>query len=137
MVKQLQTKLMLLLCMLVAGVSSVWASTVTYQHIFTTKPATGNNVVLSGVTWKIEATNLGNYNSANYAGVQIGSSSNNGSIKFTSASNWNFQDKTEIKEIRLWLNKGGTSVTPSVSIGGKNAVSDNTEVIKNSSAGSD
>ena len=44
---------------------------------------------------------------------------------------------TKIKEVRLWLNLGGTSVTPSVTIGGKAANSDGTKVTKNSKAGSD
>ena len=80
---------------------------------------------------------MNNYNSQNYAGVQIGSSKKDGSITLTSSSDWSYQNKTKIKEVRLWLNLGGDSVTPSVTIGGKNAVSDGTEVVKNSSAGSD
>ena len=109
----------------------------TYQHIFNAKPNTGNNIALSGVNWTVAATNLGNYNSGNYAGVQIGSSKNNGSITLTSSSAWSYESKTKIKEVRLWLNLGGTSVTPTVTIGGKSAVSDGTTVVKNSSAGSD
>ena len=110
---------------------------VTYQHIFNTKPTVGNNKVLSGVSWNIDATNLNNYNSTNYAGVQIGTSSKNGSITLTSSSAWSYNNKTSIKEVRLWLNLGGTSVTPTVTIGGKAATSDGTTVVKNSSAGSD
>lgn len=116
----------------------------TYQHIFNAKPSVANNVSLSGVNWNISATNLGSYNSGNYAGVQIGSSSKNGSITLTSTYNWGAQEsassyfgKTAITEVRLWLNLGGTSVTPSVTIGGTAAVSDGTTVVKNSSAGSD
>lgn len=111
--------------------------TITYQHIFTSKPNTGNNVALSGVSWNITATNLGAYNSANYAGVQIGTSSKDGSITLTSSSAWAYQGATKITEVRLWLNRGGTSVTPTVTIGGKSATSDGTVVEKNSSAGSD
>ena len=109
----------------------------TYQHVFTAKPSTGNNVTLSEVKWNIEATNLNGYNSQNYAGVQIGSSKSNGSITLTSSSNWSYEGKTRIKEVRLWLNLGGTSVTPTVTIGGKSAISDGTTVVKNSTAGSD
>lgn len=83
------------------------------------------------------ATNLNNYNSANYAGVQIGTSKNDGSITLTSSNEWNYQNKSKITEVRLWLNLGGTSVTPTVTIGGKAATSDGTTVVKNSSAGSD
>ena len=110
---------------------------VTYQHIFKAKPSTGSSINLSGINWSIEATNLGSYNNQNYAGVQIGSKNNDGSITLTSSSNWSYQSKTQIKEVRLWLNLGGTSVTPSVTIGGKNATSDGTTVVKNSNAGSD
>ena len=113
----------------------------TYQHVFTTKPSTGNNVTLSGVSWNISATNLNAYNSNNYAGVQIGTSSKNGQINLTSPSAWSYTADgvtvTKIKEVRLWLNLGGTSVTPSVSIGGNAAISDGTTVTKNSTAGTD
>lgn len=132
MTKQLRYLCTLLLCM-IASVG--WA--VDYQHVFTTKPSTGNSINLSGVTWNIQATNLGSYNSANYAGVQIGTSKANGSITLTSSAAWNYNNKTKITEVRLWLNLGGSSVTPTVTIGGKAATSDGTAVIKNSSAGSD
>ena len=135
-------KTMLLLCALIVGSSSVWAAATTYQHVFSAKPSTGNDVTLSSVKWNISATNLGNYNSGNYAGVQLGTSSKNGSITLTSSSAWGsntgtYKDKTKITEVRLWLNLGGTSVTPTVTIGGKSATSDGTTVVKNSSAGSD
>lgn len=87
--------------------------------------------------WDIDATNLNGYNSANYAGVQIGSKKADGSITLTSSADWNYNNATKITAVRLWLNLGGTSVTPSVTIGGKNAVSDGTEVVKNSKAGND
>lgn len=113
----------------------------TYQHVFMEKPSTGDNVNLSGVNWNIDATSLNGYNSQNYAGVQIGSKSANGQITLTSPSAWSYtQDGvtvTKIKEVRLWLNLGGTSVTPSVTIGGKDATSDGTKVTKNSTAGTD
>ena len=133
-------QLLILAVLAIFGFGQMWATT--YQHIFNAKPSTGNNVTLSSVKWNIEATNLGNYNSANYAGVQLGASSKNGSISLTSASAWGgetgtYKDKTVITEVRLWLNLGGTSVTPTVTIGGKSATSDGTTVVKNSSAGSD
>ena len=116
----------------------------TYQHVFSAKPSTGNNVTLSTVKWNIEATNLGNYNSNNYAGVQLGTSSKNGSITLTSSSAWgeqntatSYYEKTVISEIRLWLNLGGTSVTPTVTIGGTAATSDGTTVVKNGNAKTD
>lgn len=135
-------KTMLLLCaLIVGGVSSTWATT-TYQHVFNAKPSTGNNIILSSVKWNIEETNLGSYNSGNYAGVQIGTSKANGSITLTSSAAWGeetgtYQGKTVITEVRLWLNLGGTSVTPSVTIDGVSATSDGTTVVKNSSAGTD
>lgn len=116
------------------------AHAILYQHIFTTKPDTGNNIALSWVNWNISATNLGSYNSANYAGVQLGTSSKNGSISLTSSSAWGapagtYNGYTTIKKVVLWLNLGGTSVTPSVTVGGKTA-STTGSVTKNSSAGS-
>lgn len=126
---------MLLLMCLVANAGL--AQTVTYQHVFNAKPTTGENITLTDVSWNIEATQLGSYNSGNYAGVQIGSKNNDGSITLTSFSDWNYKNKSKITEVRLWLNLGGTSVTPTVTIGGKAATSDGTTVVKNSSAGSD
>ena len=120
----------------------MWATTTTYQHVFSAKPSTGSNVTLSSVKWNITASELGGYNSGNYAGVQLGTSKKDGSITLTSSSAWGgesgtYKDKTKITEVRLWLNLGGTSVTPTVTIGGKTATSDGTTVVKNSSAGSD
>ncbi len=140
--KKLLLNSILLLCALIVGSTSLWAATTTYQHVFTAKPSTGSNISLSSVNWDIAATELGSYNSANYAGVQIGTSKKDGSITLTSSSAWGsetgtYKDKTKITEVRLWLNLGGTSVTPTVTIGGKSATSDGTTVVKNSSAGSD
>lgn len=113
----------------------------TYRHVFKAKPSTGNNVTLSGVSWNITATNLKDYNSDYYAGVQFGTSKANGKITLTSPSAWSYTADdvtvTKITEVRLWLNLGGTSVTPSVSIGGKAAISDGTTVTKNSTAKTD
>lgn len=127
----------LLFAMLLACATNLWAETVTYQHVFNAKPSTGDKVTLSGVNWNITATSLGAYNSNNYAGVQLGSKNGNGEITLTSSSDWNNNGKTKITEVRLWLNLGGTSVTPSVTIGGKAAKSDGTTVTKNSTAGTD
>ena len=123
--------------MLLACATNLWAETATYQHVFTAKPSTGDNVTLSDVSWNIEATNLGGYNSQNYAGVQFGTSKKDGAITLTSYSDWNYDGNTKITEVRLWLNTGGSSVTPSVTIGGKPATSDGTKVVKNSNAGND
>lgn len=117
------------------SIGNVWGET--YKHVFSAKPATGNNVTLSQVQWNITATNLNNYNGQSYAGVQLGTSNKNGLITLTSAADWSFNKATKITEVRLWLNLGGTSVTPSVTIGGKTAISDKTIVIKNSKAGKD
>ena len=133
--KQITLKSLLLVLTILMGGVNAWGET--YQHVFKTKPSTGNNVTLSEVGWNIEATNLGAYNSGNYAGVQIGSKNSDGSITLTSSSDWNYNGASKITEVRLWLNMGGTSVTPSVSIGGIEANSDGTVVVKNSQAGSD
>ena len=110
---------------------------ITYQHVFNAKPKVDNNISLTDVSWNITAENLGNYNSSSYAGVQIGTSKANGRLTLTTPSSWSYKGKNTIKEIRLWLNLGGTSVTPTVTIGGKSANSDGTAVVKNSSAGND
>lgn len=109
----------------------------TYRHIFNTKLGTGQNIKLSDMSWDITETNLGNYNPGNYAGVQFGSSSKNGQITLTSSSAWSYQNATTIKEVRLWLNTGGSVVTPTVTINNKAATSDGTKVVKNSGAKTD
>ena len=123
------------------GAGGETGGVVTYQHIFNAKPAVGDNVDLSGASWNVTATNLNNYNSQNYAGVQFGTSSKSGSITLTSSAAWAYTKDattvTQVKEIRLWLNCGGGSVTPSVTIGGTAAISDGKTVTKNNSAGSD
>lgn len=124
--------LMLLLLLLIGGGSSAWGETKTYQHVFNAKPKEEKGVTLSEMKWDIVATNLNGYNSQNYAGVQIGTSKKDGSVTLTSSADWNYKNATKITAVRLWLNLGGTSVTPSVTIGGKAAVSDGTNVIKNS-----
>ena len=128
---------MLLLLLLIGGGSYAWGETKTYQHVFNAKPQAVKGVTLSEMKWDIDATNLNGYNPTNYAGVQIGSKKADGSITLTSSADWNYNNATKITAVRLWLNLGGTSVTPSVTIGGKNAVSDGTEVVKNSKAGND
>ncbi len=118
------------------------ARAIIYQHVFTAKPSTGSNITLSAINWTISATNLGNYNSNNYAGVQIGSKNNDGSITLTSSNAWGAQSSTAyyeygtVKKVNVWANLGGTSVTPSVSIGGTSATGSGS-VSKNSGAGSD
>lgn len=113
-----------------------------YHHAMSAKPSIGDNT-LSTITWTVAATNLNSMNTANYAGVQFGSSGKDGAISFTSKNNWGAQTSTAyngygtVKKVVVWLNLGGTSVTPSVTIGGKSATSDGTTVVKNSSAGND
>lgn len=105
--------------------------------MFNAKPKAEKGVTLSEMKWDIVATNLNGYNSGNYAGVQIGTKNVAGSITLTSSADWNYQNATKITAVRLWLNTGGSSVTSSVTIGGKTAVSDGTKVVKNSKAGND
>lgn len=128
---------MLLLLLLIGGGSYAWGETKTYQHVFNAKPKAEKGVTLSEMKWDIVATNLNGYNSGNYAGVQIGTKNVAGSITLTSSADWNYQNATKITAVRLWLNTGGSSVTSSVTIGGKTAVSDGTKVVKNSKAGND
>ena len=96
----------------------------TYRHIFNAKPTIGSNITLSNMSWSIAATNLNGYNPQNYAGVQFGTSKKQGQITLTSSSAWSYQNATTIKEVRLWLNTGGSAVTPKVTINNKAATSD-------------
>lgn len=121
-----------LLIVAILATATSWADTNTYQHVFESKPSTGNNVMLSNVGWNISGTNIGGFQNS-YAGVQLGTSKKNGQITLTSPTGWNYKGATVIKEVRLWLNLGGTSVTPTVTIGGKVATSTG-KVIKNSGA---
>lgn len=106
----------------------------TYRHIFNAKPTIGSNIKLSNMSWSISATNLNGYNSQNYAGVQFGTSKKNGKITLTSSNAWSYQNATTIKEVRLWLNTGGSTVTPKVTINNKAATSDGTKVTQNKEA---
>lgn len=109
----------------------------TYRHIFNAKPTTSKNIKLSGMSWYITATNLNSYNSSNYAGVQFGTKNSKGQITLKSSSAWSYQNATTIKEVRLWLNTGGSAVTPTVTINNKAATSDGTKVVKNYGAKTD
>lgn len=106
----------------------------TYRHIFNAKPTIGSNIKLTNMSWSISATNLNNYNSQNYAGVQFGTKNSKGQITLTSSSAWSYQNATTIKEVRLWLNTGGSTVTPKVTINNKAATSDGTKVTQNKEA---
>lgn len=125
-------KIFTLLIVAILATATSWAATNTYQHVFESKPSTGNNIMLSNVGWNISGTNIGGFQNS-YAGVQLGTSKKNGQITLTSPTGWNYKGATVIKEVRLWLNLGGTSVTPTVTIGGKVATSTG-KVIKNSGA---
>ena len=107
----------------------------TYQHVFKSKPSIGP-VKLSDVSWTLSATNLGSYNSNNYAGVQFGTSKKSGEIKLTSESPFTYDSKSSIKEVRLWLNTGGATVNSTVTIGGVECSKDGT-IVKNTAAGTD
>ena len=128
-------KIFTLLIVAILATATSWAATNTYQHVFESKPSTGNNVMLSNVGWNISGTNIGGFQNS-YAGVQLGTSKKNGQITLTSPSAWTYKGGTKITEVRLWLNLGGTSITPTVTIGGKVAKSTG-KVVKNTSANSD
>lgn len=114
------------------GANPAGTTVTTYQHIFVSKPSIGS-VSLSGVTWTLAASNLGNYNSTNYAGVQFGTKNSSGSITLTSSA-WSYKEKTKITGVRIWLNAGSGVPTATVSIGGKDAKSDGKVVQKNTKA---
>lgn len=128
-------KIFTLLIVAILATATSWAGITTYQHVFSTKPAEGTGKTLTDVDWNIKATNLNGFQKS-YAGVQIGTKSSNGKITLTSPSAWTYKGGTKITEVRLWLNLGGTSVTPTVTIGGKVATSTG-KVVKNTSANSD
>lgn len=109
----------------------------TYRHIFNAKPTIGSNIKLSNMSWSISATNLNGYNSQIYAGVQFGTKKEKGQITLTSYSAWSYQNATTIKEVRLWLNTGGSAVTPKVTINNKAATSDGAKVSQNKEAKTD
>ena len=128
-------KIFTLLIVAILATATSWAGITTYQHVFTTKPTVGDDKPLTDVDWNIKATNLNGFQKS-YAGVQIGSKSSDGKITLTSPSAWTYKGGTKITEVRLWLNLGGTSITPTVTIGGKVATPAGT-VTKNTSANSD
>lgn len=128
-------KIFTLLIVAILATATSWAGITTYQHVFTTKPTVGDGKPLTDVDWNIKATNLNGFQKS-YAGVQIGAKGSNGKITLTSPSAWTYKGGTKITEVRLWLNLGGTSVTPTVTIGGKVATPAGT-VTKNTSANSD
>lgn len=128
-------KIFTLLIVAILATATSWAGITTYQHVFTTKPTVGDGKPLTDVDWNIKATNLNGFQKS-YAGVQIGAKGSNGKITLTSPSAWTYKGGTKITEVRLWLNLGGTSITPTVTIGGKVATSTG-EVVKNTSANSD
>ena len=132
-------RLLLLFALIVGSGSNAWADTKTYQHIFASgQSVSAGDKTFSTITWTVAGTNLNGWQDS-YKGIQFGSSSKNGSISLTSKYNWGEQSNTtyleytQIKEIRIWFNLGGTSVTPSVTIGGKAATSDGTTIVKKSS----
>lgn len=128
-------KIFTLLIVAILATATSWAGITTYQHVFTTKPTVGDGKPLTDVDWNIKATNLNGFQKS-YAGVQIGAKGSNGKITLTSPSAWTYKGGTKITEVRLWLNLGGTSITPTVTIGGKVAKSTG-KVVKNTSANSD
>lgn len=135
--------LILSMLLMVIGVGNVLGATVTYTHDFTKTISSGDNT-LSTITWTASSlTNVGDYNSSNYKGVQIGTSSKAGAITLTSKNNWgaqtgtSFYGYTKVKKVYVWMNSGGSgTVSATVTIGGKSATSDGTTVSKNSSASS-
>ncbi|MCQ2323808.1 MAG: Ig-like domain-containing protein [Paludibacteraceae bacterium] len=129
--------LTLLLVMLMSV--NVWGAEKTYTHAFTTAPTASADNTLSSVVWTFgSGTNLGSYNSGNYAGVQLGTKNATGSITMTTKNNWGEEDNaykeyTKIKEVYVWLNNGTGSISATVKIGGVAATASGT-VSKNSQA---
>lgn len=122
--------------------------TKTYQFITangnTFGTSTSDSKALNTVNWKIStATNLGSYNSGNYAGQQLGTKTDSGAIQLETVNNWGEQSGTtwfgykKVKKVYLWLNNGTGSVgTYDVKVDGTLCSKSGT-VAKNSTAGSD
>ena len=135
-----RASLTLLLVMLLS--MNLWGETVTYTHDFTTTISSGGDITLSTITWTASnLSNVGSYNSGNYKGIQIGTSSATGAVTLTSKNDWGAQSNTsyfgytKVKKVYVWMNAGEAgSITATVTIGGKSATSDGTNVAKNSSA---
>ena len=125
------------------GVGNVWGASTTYTHDFDATIPSGDNT-LSTISWTASSlSNVGNYNSTNYKGVQIGTGSLVGAITLTSKNNWGAQSSTsfygytKVKKVYVWMNAGANgTVSATVTIGGKSATSDGVTVSKNSSASS-
>ena len=122
--------------------------TKTYQFITangnTFGTSTSTSKALNTVNWNIStATNLGSYNSGNYAGQQLGTKDNAGAIELETVNNWGEQSGTtwsgykKVKKVYLWLNNGtGTVGTYDVKVDGTSCSKSGT-VTKNNTAGSD
>lgn len=125
-------------------IAGVEAASTTYTHPFATKQIPDSlpaDVKLSNIEWNVTGTNVGAYNSSNYAGVQFGTSKKNGSLSFKSKLAWgkdatvaNYFGKTKVERVKVWLNAGSGIPTANVTIGNIAATSDGTVVKKNSSA---
>lgn len=125
-------------------ITGVEAASTTYTHPFATKQIPDSlpaDVKLSNIEWNVTGTNVGAYNSSNYAGVQFGTSKKNGSLSFKSKLAWgedetvaNYFGKTKVEQVKVWLNAGSDVPTANVTIGNIAATSDGTVVKRNSSA---
>lgn len=125
-------------------IARVEAASTTYTHPFATKQIPDSlpaDVKLSNIEWNVTGTNVGAYNSSNYAGVQFGTKNVAGSITFKSKFAWGeeaaaktFFGKTKVEKVKVWLNAGSGIPTANVTIGNIAATSDGTVVKKNSSA---
>ncbi len=131
--------------------NSAWVKVHAILYLYATKAvASGgeisggnqNELLLSGIRWDISKSNVGNYDSGSYAGLQIGTSSSTGSICLTSDSSWGGQVSTAyygyntVKKVSVWMNAGNNgTISATVTVGGKSATSDGTTVSKNTSAG--
>lgn len=68
--------------------------------------------------------------------MQFGTGSKTGKITLTSQNPFTYKEKSNVKEIRLWLNNGTGTITPKVTINEVDCTMDGT-IVKNQNAGSD
>jgi len=90
MKRQLLTKIMLLLCALVAGSTSVWADPSTYTLTLSSSTKfAASGLTSGGVTWSVSVPSggatIGSYQSG-YTGQQFGTSKTQGSVTFSTSS---------------------------------------------------
>ena len=125
MKKALLTKLMLLLCALIAGSSSVWADDYTLQ-LSSTKKISSTGLTDGSVSWSVtnNSASIGNNWITDYSGEQFGTGSTQGNVVLSTSSITG--TITQVDVYSQTGTKGGATVD--VSVGGTSWGSQNMKV---------